>query len=283
VRATANINQLRADYTSPVDLRPLDADGQIFNGVTVQPETVRVRVPIRSVVGLRRVAVLVNTGGLPAPGYVVSSVSSDPPLVNLTGSSGPLDEVNQIETEPVDISGATRTITREVALLPPPGTSLQSGEPARVVVTVGVEPVSRPFRITLPVPVQVVDIGAGLLVSLSPQAVDVSLTGSSAALASLSENPPQATVSAISLGPGSYELTPQLSLPPGVQVEGEVPQVTVGLRFPPASTPQPTRTSEPDETPTPSATPPDGEPTLAPTPEAATQAPAAAATPTPAP
>lgn len=277
VQAVADIEQLRADYTASVALQPLDGSGRPVDGVEITPESVSVRVPIRSVAGLRRVAVLGQVTGVPAPGYVVSTITSDPQLVNLTGSSGPLDAVNEIETEPIDIGGATGTISREVSLLLPVGTSLQVGQPSRVTVTVRIEPLRRPFTVALPVPVQVVNVGGGLVYALGQQTAQVTLTGSDAALAQLGNTPLQATADVAGLGPGTHNVAVRLQLPDGVRVVGALPNVSVTLRAVPTATAPSTRTGEPsaDETPEPAGqTPPAASPT-ADTPPAVTPTPAA--------
>lgn len=254
VQAVAAIEQLRADYTSSVALQPLDANGDLVAGVTLRPDEVNVRVPIRSVAGLRRVAVLGQVTGIPAPGYTISTITSDPQLVNLTGSSGPLDAVNEIETEAIDITGATGAISREVSLLLPPGTSLQVGQPSRVIITVQIEPLRRPFTIRLPVPVQIVNIGGGLVAAPPAPFVQVTLTGADAALAQLGNTPLQATADVAGLGPGSHVITPQLPLPEGVRVVGAVPNVTLTLRaLPTATSPPPSQGPPGGQTPQPSA------------------------------
>jgi YbbR domain-containing protein len=254
VRAVANIEQLRADYTSSVALQALDEHGLLVEGVSIIPNQVSVRIPIRSVAGLRRVAVLGQVTGYPGAGYVVSSITSDPQLVNLTGSSGPLDAVSEIQTEMIDISGITSTITREVALLIPSGTSLQVGQASRVVITVEVERLSRPFSVRLPVPVQASNLAPGLLFSASPATIEVTLAGSEAALSQLVTSPLQANVDLSGLGGGSYARQPTISLPDGVQIVGAIPTVTVSLRSQAPPTNQPEPPDEPDLSPTPTPT-----------------------------
>jgi YbbR domain-containing protein len=268
-RAAVSIQSLRADYTSSVPLEAVDAGDRPVEGVTVLPGSVQVLVPIRSVVGVRRVGVLGTISGAPAPGYVVSGISSDPPLVNLTGSSGPLDVVSQVETEPVDIAGATGTITREVALRLPAGTLLQDGQPTRAVITVTIVPVTRPFQLALPVPVQPANLGAGLLLSYNPPVVSITVAGTSGALAALSSSPLQGTIDLSGLGPGTTNVRVEVPLPPGVQLVGTAPEVSVTLRLIPSPTPPPpTRTPEPaaptDDTSAATATAEPGTPTPAP-------------------
>ncbi|MBC8077842.1 MAG: hypothetical protein H7Y32_17330, partial [Chloroflexales bacterium] len=281
VRAQVSIEDLRADYTAAVPLEAVDASGQPVAGVTVLPASVQVLVPIRSVVGVRRVGVLGVISGVPASGYVVSAISSDPPLVNLTGSSGPLDVVSQVETDPVDIAGATSTISREVGLRLPVGTLLQEGQPTSAVITVAIMPVTRPFQITLPVPVQPTNLAAGLLLTYNPPVVNLTVTGSSGALAALSSTPLQGNIDLSGLPLGTTSVLVQVALPPGVQQVGAAPEVSVTLRLIPSPTPPPpTRTPEPA---VPTATSVTAEPITAtpaaPTPTATPPPPVATATP----
>lgn len=284
VSATADIEQLRADYTASVSLQPMDENGVAVQGVTVLPDTVSVRVPIRSVAGLRRVAVIGQVTGIPAPGYVVSTITSAPQLVNLTGSSGPLDAVNEIQTDPIDIAGATGTISREVNLRLPIGTSLQVGEPTRAVVTVQVIPLSRPFTIRYPVPLQVTNVANGLIYALTAPTVEVTLTGSDTALGRLGNTPLQGTVDVSGLGAGAHTVAPTIALPDGVRVVGAVPNATVTLRAAATAVPLPSRTDAPQPssaTPQPTNATPEAPPTATSEPPTATEdAPNASARPT---
>ncbi len=270
VRAVVNIDQRSASYSSALTLEPIDSNGQVIAGVSVEPNTVNVRVPIRSIVGLKRVPVLATISGDPAVGYVVTNVRASLQLINLTGSSGPLDEVEQVETAPVDITGATQTFTRTVPIRFPLLTTPQVGEPTEVTVTVQIAPITRPFQVQLPFQVQITGVRNGLIVNATPDIIEVALTGSVRALDQLDSANLVATVNISGLAPGVYVLTPQLALPTAISVSGDIPGVTVTIRLPPTATPAPTDSppvETPDTTATPDATP-SAEPSATPSPEA---------------
>jgi YbbR domain-containing protein len=246
--------------------------------VAVEPQTVNLEVPIRSSVGVKRVPVVPQVAGEPGSGFVVTGVAVDPQLVTLTGSSGPLDEVESVLTVPVNLSGATRTFTRTVVLVEPVNARIGFGEPTNAVVTVQIAPVVRPFQVSLPAAVQVTDIPPGLLVSLSPQVIQVSLSGTSSQLAQLDATQLAATVSARGLSEGSYSLVPTLTLPDGVRLAAPPPSVTVTLRLPPTATPSPTERPVTETTTTTPTTP---TTTAASTPTATTPTTPTLTTPTP--
>ncbi|NWG19557.1 MAG: hypothetical protein HXY39_04440 [Chloroflexi bacterium] len=261
VRARADIDRLTANYNSPRTLEPVDADGQPVAGVTVEPATVDVLVPITSSVGIKRVPIVPSVTGAPASGYTVVGVSVAPLLVTLTGSSGPLDDVENVTTADVDVGGASETFTRTVALITPRNTQLRFGEPVEAVVTVTIAPIDQPFQVTLPALVQVTGMSDGLLVSLSPAVTSVTLSGSASRLAALSSAQLVGIVNVRGRTPGTYELEPVFALPEGVALVTPVPRVIVTLRLPPTLTPEP------------SPTPPEGEEQTTPTPASETPTP----------
>ncbi|HEX5689110.1 MAG TPA: CdaR family protein, partial [Roseiflexaceae bacterium] len=143
-RVTANIDRLTGNYDSPRQVELIGADEQTITGVTVVPERVNVSVPIVSIAGIKRVPVVPSIVGEPASGFVVTDLSVDPQFVRLAGGSGSLEGVENITTEPVDIAGASRTISRTVRLREPEATPLLSGEPISATVTIRVAAIERP-------------------------------------------------------------------------------------------------------------------------------------------
>jgi YbbR domain-containing protein len=258
-RVIADIDRLTGNYTSTRPVQLLSQDGQEVAGVTAEPASVTVLVPIASSAGVKRVPVVPRLVGAPASGLIVSSVSVDPQFVQLTGGSDALNAIESIETFDVDIGGASRAISRTVALAVPANTGLASGEPTMATVLVQVRSIDRPFQITLPAQVQVTDPPDGLLVSLSPTSIQVKLAGEAAALAAFDPARLLGTVNARGLGEGSHTVTPSFQLPAGVTLAEAPPRVTVTLRRP--ATPQPT---QPPATDTPA--PPTATPAQAPTP-----------------
>jgi YbbR domain-containing protein len=273
-RVTVNVDRLTANYESPRPVEPIDASGDIVEGVTITPTTVDVLVPIVSSAGIKRVPIVPQVVGQPSPGYVVSGVTVEPAFVSLTGSSGPLDNVLSISTQNVDVAGASSTISQTVELLVPVGVSLLSSEPSQVTVSVRLQRIERPFTVTLPAEVIPINSPPGLIVGISPQAVQVTLTGDATAITAIGETTLQGTVDLRNVQPGTYSLAPSFDLPEGITLANE-PRVTVTLRVPPSPVP----TNEPTTTPEPTTEPP-AEQLVSPTATSTTSPPTATAAPT---
>lgn len=235
-RATVNVNQLTANYNSPRPLQPIDASGGVISGVTVLPENVDVLVPIVSSVGIKRVPVVPQIVGQPAQGHVVTNVSVNPEFVTLTGSSGPLDNVRNASTNPVDIAGLSGVISRTVNIRMPSGVALVENEPQQVIVNIRTAPINQPFSISLPAQVLPVNVPPGLTVNISPNIVQVGLSGSAGQISALGANALQGTIDLRNVAPGTYTLAPAFNLPQGITITQQ-PRVTVTLRVQPSPVP----------------------------------------------
>ena len=245
-RVTANIDRLTGNYDSPRQVELIGADGQPISGVTVEPERVNVSVPIVSIAGIKRVPVVPSIVGEPASGFVVTDLSVDPQFVRLAGGSGSLENVQNVTTEAVDIAGASRTISRTVRLREPEATPLLFGEPVSATVTIRMAPIERPFQLTLPIPVQLDDIGPGLLASVNPPVVSVTFSGTAARLSTLDTSTLVARINARGFGPGIYSIAVTVAPLPGITLVGEPAKVTLSLRSPPTAQPAPSETAAPD-------------------------------------
>ncbi|MEF3272934.1 MAG: hypothetical protein K6356_00815 [Chloroflexus sp.] len=252
-RTVANISQLRATYNAPLNLTPVDANNQPIDGVQVRPATITVIIPINPVVGLRLVPVSPTIIGAPAPGYIVSRIEVSPPLITLTGSSGPLDAISLLQTEAIDIREARETIVRIVPLIIPSGTSPAQDEPNAVQVRVEITPIALPFQVRLPVELTLTGVGNDVIATVRPTVVEMNFTGTSDQLTALAAAPLIVQFDLSNLGPGVYQFPVRPNLPNGVNIVGEPPEVTVSIVPVPTPTPAPESepTTETEPTPTP--------------------------------
>ena len=89
--------------------------------------------------GIRLVKVEPDLDGSPADGYEVTSVKSDPEMVEVAGPENALKRLEAAITEPVSVSQQTRTV-REVVTIGVPDSTLRLRTPQTAVVTVTIAP-----------------------------------------------------------------------------------------------------------------------------------------------
>jgi YbbR domain-containing protein len=225
---------------------PLDADDATVSGVTVTPSTVAVTVELTQRANFKGpVPIRVQMLGEVAPLYWVTSISVRPSSVTLVGLPSVLEGIPEyLETEPVDISNATATVTQRVNLVLPAGVSVvpETAEDAAsqtVEVVVEVSPMTGSTTL-LQVPVTMQGLAPDLMATLSPETVDVYLSGPLVQLQALTVEDLEATVNLVDLGPGDHRLTPIVIVPEGVTVNKLLPEAVVVQIVGPTPTPSPT-------------------------------------------
>jgi YbbR domain-containing protein len=248
VRATIELNVANqtSDIRSQRQPVAINASGQRVEGVLVTPESVDVSLRIISSAGVKRVPILPRWSGIPAPGAVLTRITSTPDFVGILANALILDEVSYIETEAVDISGQSESFTRTVDLRLPPGATLLGLGPKSVQVEVSIEPVELDFSLSLKVPVVARNLAPELTAVVEPQLISITISGRAQSLQSLGPDLLRAAVDLRGLGVGSHSVTPVLSLPSGISLTGELDPVLVTLRLIPSPTPLPPPSATPE-------------------------------------
>ncbi|MHB0875258.1 MAG: CdaR family protein [Anaerolineae bacterium] len=225
---------------------PMDSNDAAVSGVSVTPSTVDVTVELTQRANFKGpVPIRVQMLGEVAPLYWVSNITVRPASVTLVGLPSVLEEIPEfLETEPVDISNATATVSQRVNLVLPAGVSVvpETAEDAAsqtVEVVVEVSPMTG-SRTMLQVPVSMQGLAPDLTATLSPETVDVYLSGPLAELQALTVEQIVATVNLVDLGAGDHRLTPTVIVPEGIVVNNLLPEAVVVQIVGPTPTPEPT-------------------------------------------
>ena len=244
VVGTVSVQAARQTVDQSVRLNALDKDGNSVGYITLVPESVQADVEVKQLGGFRDVAVKVVVRGQVAPGYRISNVTVTPPIVTVFGSSQTIDQSpGFLETAPITVTNAQDDVVERVALNVPGGISLL-GDPA-VQVRVQVEAIQGGLTVQRPLTVQ--GLVPGMDTRLSPETIDVILTGPLPKLQSLKPDDVRVVLDLVNLGVGTHQVKPQAVVPEGVVAESMLPatiQVTIGLTgtLPVSPLPTPTRT-----------------------------------------
>jgi len=233
VRVEVAVDGARETIKRELPLVPIDAEGQRVTGVDIDPSRATITVAVRQLGGYRDVAVKVRLVGQVASGYRITNVTVSPPVVTVFSQEPQKvrDLPGFVETEPLDITGATDDIDARLKLVLPEDISLVGEDTVLVQVSVAAIETS----ITMSLPVEVTGLDADLEVKeISPQLVDVILSGPLPVLESLQPSAVRVTVDASGLAAGTYQLAPNVEvLKQQVQVESFLP-VTVEVTLQPA-------------------------------------------------
>lgn len=92
---------------------------ELEKGATAEKEAIENMLPFRIVT--RQLPIKLNLTGELSDGYVIvqDQIKIEPSTCVMIGPKTLVNRMNSIETQPVDISGHTRTVSKNVAIAPP--------------------------------------------------------------------------------------------------------------------------------------------------------------------
>ena len=204
------------------ELRARSLTGGEVAVTNLSPERGKVTYTVRQAFVQRSIPVAVTTTGQVAPGYHVTSVIIEPPVISVSGPADKMASLNELRTEPIPLTNATSEIrlTRNIDVQQ----ENLSLERRQVSVRIEVKPIECPGGAAAspcgavllqlaPVPT---DQPSGLVIT-SVVRVSVQLTGPLPELDKLTPKSITATVSLAGglAGPGLYPVT--VSVPPNLQ------------------------------------------------------------------
>lgn len=240
--ASADLTNRREDLAAQVNLLPVDSNGQAVPGVSVNPGTARVVIPVNELVGYRLVAVIPIIQGQVDAGYQVTNIALTPTLVTVFSPDPQAVETlpGYVETLPISLAGAHDTLEQRVMLALPKGIFLAGNQ--NVLVQVSISPIEISTTITRRPELQ--GLRAGLYAQASPNSISVILKGPLPVLEQLKADDVRVILDLTGLGPGPHQLGPVvLILPAGVVTQSVLPdtiEVIITTSPPPEPTPSPT-------------------------------------------
>lgn len=213
----------RQDIQTTLPIEALDDKGNLVTGLTMHPDNVQVSLPISQQGGYRDLAVKVVTIGRPANGYRLTNVAPIPPMVTVFSSNLELISAlpGYVETTPLDLNGASADIEIRLNLNLPAGVALVGEQ--NVLVQVGISAIQSSLKLTNR-PVEINNLSATLQASVSPENVDVILSGPLPVLDTLAPSDVHVVIDVKGLGVGTHHLTPTVQMViAGVTVESILP------------------------------------------------------------
>ena len=211
VLAEVSIVDASEDIQRTVDLTAIDSDGNEFESLTMNPDSVQVSIPVVQRGGYRTVVVRIVTSGQIASGFRLTNIFANPPTVTIFSSNPELvDSIpGFVETTPINLNGANDDMEIRVSLNLPEGINVVGSQ--NVTVQIGIEPIESSISFSS-IPVQIEGLGEGLSAEISPENVDVFLSGPVAFLEELSPSTLVVILNLEDRDPGIYTLAPEVRL-----------------------------------------------------------------------
>ena len=241
-RVLVSLDGVRESIDQSIGVQIVDEKNNPLDGITVTPESVHVTIPVSQQGGFRDVAVKVTVQGQVASGYRLENISVFPPVITVFASDPEL--VNAIpgvlETQPLDLQDARENISTRLALVLPENITVVGAQSVQV--QVGISPIQTSITL-LNQPINILGLSEGLAAQVSPQTVDVIISGPLPILDALTPQDIIVSVDVTDLDIGAYQLTPKVEVLVGnVLVESILPstvEVVIAIPTTPTATPAP--------------------------------------------
>lgn len=242
-RVVVSLDSVRETIDDSLPIQVVDKENVPLQGLTINPETVRVNIPISQQGGFRDVAVKVIVQGQQAAGYRIENISVFPPVVTVSADDPEL--VNElpgvVETLPLDLQDRNEDISTRLSLNLPENITLVGAQTVQV--QVRISPIQTSVTL-LNQPINVIGLSEGLAAQVFPQAVDVIISGPVPVLETLaSQDVIAVSVDASGLGVGVYQLEPKVEpLVENISVRSILPgtvEVVIAVPATPTITPFP--------------------------------------------
>lgn len=237
-RVLISLDGIRETIDESLPIEVVDAENLPLQGLTINPESVQVNIPISQQGGFRDVAVKVIVQGQQAAGYRIENISVFPPVVTVFAEEPAL--VNElpgvVDTQPLDLQDRDEDISTRLSLDLPENITLVGAQTVQV--QVSISPIQTSVTL-LNQPINVNGLSEGLAAEVFPQAVDVIISGPVPVLEAISSQDITVSVDVNGLDIGVYQLTPQVeTLVENVSVQSILPgTVEVVIALPSTATP----------------------------------------------
>jgi YbbR domain-containing protein len=211
VVAVVDVENVSEDIQRTVNLNAYDAEGNELEGVSISPSSIQVSIPVNQRGGYRTVVVKIVTSGQIAAGYRLTNIFTLPPTVTIFSSDPDLVESipGFVETTPINLNGANDDMEIRVSLNLPEGINVVGSQ--NVTVQIGIDPIESSLSFTN-LPIQFEGLDEGLEATVSPENVDVFLSGPLYLLEELEPATITVVIDLTDRGPGIYQLAPEVLL-----------------------------------------------------------------------
>jgi len=228
VSASIDVSDKTTTIVSTLPVRVLDAQNKEQKGITFRPDVVEVTV---SIVPVSNVQILPNIYGNPPEGYIIRDVRIDPPTVVVTGSQDLLKSLQSISTEPINVEGATSTVSNEVRLIIPKGISIFDEEIQSARVTVEIERLATANLSFSSEKIQILNLPLNMEAEVEPKEILLTVSGPESIIDKVNNNMISLNVDAANLTEGKHSVSIRVDIArPYRIIKVEPAEITVSLR-----------------------------------------------------
>jgi YbbR domain-containing protein len=220
--AAVDLTDLSNSVSQTVSVRILDREGKELP-LIVTPETVKVSIPVNRESLIKTVPITPRIVSFPGSGFVIRSVTVEPSIATLEGTSESLDSILAISTMPISVDGSRESFTESVDLdIAQLQASLLTESVVQVTVEL-VEAAQAEFEVT------VESLDASWPAVMDPPQITITVVGPKVEIESLRSSDFLAEVNLKGLMTREYSLPLKITVPMGITLLN-TSTITIGVK-----------------------------------------------------
>lgn len=134
-----DISNASTDILSHAKVKALDNTNQSIPGLTIEPESVQISVPVLNTDISKVLPIVPTIQGNPQG--TITEIQVEPYVVTVSGDINIIEPLQSLQTQPIDINGINQTISQQVDILLPQGVVVVPDRKS-VLVTIAIEPMN---------------------------------------------------------------------------------------------------------------------------------------------
>ena len=212
-----DIQGLEADVVKTYKLKAVDEAGKEINEVSISPSHMDVKIPIRKTKSL---GVTVKTKGNLDPKFTLSSIKVIPERLDVTGSVVALNEIESLNTQPIDLSEIKNSTTLNVEVMIPEGLSLVNDGNNIVKVEINLSII---VQKNLSIDIKYTNLNENYEAKLEKVKASLAISAAQSAMDALDLTKISANVDLVNLVEGEHTIPVKVTLPEGISLISQNP------------------------------------------------------------
>ena len=171
-----DISGISEDTVLKIKVKPVDVNDDEIVGLQTEPEIMEVSIFITSGYPEKTLIIKPRTIGKPAPGYYISQILVNPDEISIYGNYSKINDLEFLETIPIDVNGITKTLAVKVPPVLVEGLYILEGEPQLTEVNIQVKEniIQKTLR---DVPIKIENRSPFISCDIEPQNAEIIIEG----------------------------------------------------------------------------------------------------------
>jgi len=171
-----DISGISEDTVLKIKVKPVDVNDDEIVGLQTEPEIMEVSIFITRGYPEKTLIIKPRTIGKPAPGYYISQILVNPDEISIYGNYSKINDLEFLETIPIDVNGITKTLAVKVPPVLVEGLYILEGEPQLTEVNIQVKEniIQKTLR---DVPIKIENTSPFISCDIEPQNAEIIIEG----------------------------------------------------------------------------------------------------------